>query len=368
MNYTSIILVVLLLAFAGGIFVFLQGRKFDLPRGETLPFAQVGAEENDLPAGNVAAQAEDGEISGPSGESGTSSGVITSARSNREIFVTDGTKHSIPLNEILSGGPGKDGIPSIDNPKFLSASGAAFLESSDIGLGLTVEGESRFYPYRILVWHEIVNDTVGGEPVLVTYCPLCATGVVFDRRVGGEVQEFGVSGLLWQSNLLMYNRAGSEDKESLWSQVLGEAVLGVDTGEKLSIIRSDVVRWSDWRKGHPDTKVLSNDTGVSRDYGRDPYGNYYTSESVSFGASFSDTRLHPKELVHGVEIDGLFKAYHDPALKVGTTNDTFAGKTVSIKKTSSGEITFSANGQPLPSIPGFWFSWIAVHPETELFF
>ncbi|MEX2054355.1 MAG: DUF3179 domain-containing protein [Candidatus Colwellbacteria bacterium] len=298
-------------------------------------------------------------------EQGSDATSVQSA-SNRETLVTNGVKHSIPLGEILSGGPSKDGIPSIDEPKFVNASEATFLDNTDVGLGLTLNGESRFYPYRILVWHEIVNDNVAGKPILVTYCPLCATGIVFDPRVDGEAQGFGVSGRLWQSNLLMYNRASSEAEESLWSQVLGEAVLGVHTGNKLPIIRSNVVRFGDWVKAHPDTKVLSKDTGVVRNYGRDPYGDYYSSESVSFGATFNDTRLHPKALVHGIEIGGQYRAYHDDVLS-GTVTDTFAGKKISVVKVDSGEITFTANEELLPSIPGFWFSWLAVHPETELF-
>ncbi|PIP86270.1 hypothetical protein COW82_02965 [Candidatus Campbellbacteria bacterium CG22_combo_CG10-13_8_21_14_all_43_18] len=303
-----------------------------------------------------------------------STGIKQIVQTQREILVTDGVKHSIPLSEILSGGLSKDGIPSIDAPKFILASEATFLNDSDPGLGLTINGESRFYPYRILVWHEIVNDKVAHEPVLVTYCPLCATGIVFDRRVDGEVQEFGVSGRLWQSNLLMYNRSESEDNESLWSQVLGEAVLGVNTGEKLTIVRSDIVRFGDWKRAHPNTKILSQDTGAVRSYGRDPYGDYYTSESVSFGATFTDTRLHPKALVHGIEIGGQYKAYHDGALsgstsspQAGTITDTFGGMSIVVTKTDLGEIRFTANGEPLASIPVFWFSWLAVHPKTELF-
>lgn len=316
-----------------GVLWYLQSRQFPLPSGETVP---------------------------------STASIGESASSSREVVVTDGVRHSIPLDEILSGGPGKDGIPSIDNPKFISITDATFLNDSDPGLGLTVNGESRFYPYRILVWHEIVNDTIVGQPVLVTYCPLCATGIVFDRRVDGEVQEFGVSGRLWQSNLLMYNRTKNESDESLWSQILGEAVLGVHTGKKLSIVRSDVARFGDWREAHSDTKVLSQDTGAIRSYGRDPYGDYYTSESVSFGASFSDTRLHPKALVHGIEIGGKHKAYHDDAL-TGTVTDTFVGKNIVITRTNTGELRFTADSEPLASIQGFWFSWLAVHPETELF-
>ncbi|PIR69328.1 MAG: hypothetical protein COU47_03070 [Candidatus Niyogibacteria bacterium CG10_big_fil_rev_8_21_14_0_10_46_36] len=350
MKYSLIIIIIVALGALG--FWYFQNRVFPLPSGETTFLNEQEQQEN----------------SGVQNleESSSVNSSIQTMQTQRDILVTDGVKHSIPLNEILSGGPGKDGIPSIDDPKFISVSEATFLNNSDPGLGLTVGGESRFYPYSILVWHEIVNDTIAGEPVLVTYCPLCATGIVFERRVDGEVQEFGVSGRLWQSNLLMYNRAGSEENESLWSQVLGEAVLGVHTGKKLPIVRSDVVRFGDWKEVHPNTKVLSQDTGAARNYGRDPYGDYYTSESVSFGATFSDTRLHPKALVHGIEIDGAFKAYHDDALS-GTIADTFAGREIKVSKTDSGEITFTADGAPLASIPGFWFSWLAVHPETELY-
>jgi len=333
----SPVTIFILLGFVGiaGVIWYMQANRFLVPSGETIPFTVPISDSN-------------------------------MKETTREIFITDGTKHSIPLSEMLSGGPGKDGIPSIDDPKFISTSEATFLNDSEPGLGLTVSGESRFYPYRILVWHEIVNDMVAGEPVLVTYCPLCATGIVFDRRVDGEVQEFGVSGRLWQSNLLMYNRAGNEKDESLWSQVLGEAVLGVNTGQKLTIVRSDIVRFGVWKRAHPNTKVLSQDTGAVRSYGRDPYGDYYTSESVSFGATFADTRLHPKALVHGIEIGGQYKAYHDDALS-GTITDTFGSVSIVVTKTDLGEISFTSDGEPLASIPGFWFSWLAVHPETELF-
>lgn len=330
--------------------------EFALPQGDSLPLATSSAPSSES---LLSSEAVSGEAGG------------TSARSSaRTISVTNGTKHSIPLEEILSGGPGKDGIPSIDAPAFWSKTEADdFLGSDDPGIGLTLAGESRFYPYRILVWHEIVNDTVGGKPVLVTYCPLCATGIVFERLVDGVPQEFGVSGRLWQSNLLMYNRAGTEKEESLWSQVLGEAVVGIHTGAKLTIVPSDITRWSDWKKAHPETTVLSTDTGASRNYGRDPYGDYYTSESVSFGATFRDTRLHPKALVHGIELKGKFKAYSDEALKAagGEIKDSFAGAAIRAIPTNGGGVRFEAEGKPLPSIPGFWFSWIAVHPETELY-
>lgn len=288
-------------------------------------------------------------------------------KSTKTILETDGVKHSIPLGEILSGGPSKDGIPSIDDPKFVSAKDAdEYLKDNDVGLGLVLNGVERFYPYQILVFHEIVNDNIANERVLVTYCPLCATGIVFDPKVNGVAQEFGVSGKLWQSNLLMYNRTSIEEDESLWSQVLGEAVLGVSTGEKLKVLPADTVQYRAWKKAHPDTEVLSRETGAIRNYGRDPYGNYYTDESVSFGASFNDDRLHPKTFMLGIEIDGKFKAYNKDSLKVGITKDNFAGKNIKIEKDEAGVVTITADDKPVSHIDGFWFSWLAVHPETEL--
>ncbi|MEX0878095.1 MAG: DUF3179 domain-containing protein, partial [Candidatus Spechtbacterales bacterium] len=289
---------------------------------------------------------------------------------SREFMITDDTMHSIPLDEILSGGPPKDGIPSIDEPKFISTSEAdEFLKDDEIGLGLFYKDEARFYPFQVMVWHEIVNDKIQGEPILVTYCPLCFTGIVFESKVNGEAQEFGVSGKLWKSNLLMYNRTGDPNTESLWSQVLGEAVVGPETGTKLKIIPSDIVRYSDWKNKYRDTKVLSRDTGHSRSYGRDPYGGYYTSDSFIFNPGFEDERLHPKEFVVGIEVDGKFKAYKADVVKEGVTEDSVGGVGVKIEKSSVGEFKFTKDdsGEIIPHINAFWFSWVSVHPETELF-
>jgi len=338
-----------------GFFISRNSNQFKLPAGETT-VVEVGSAE------------EPAEKTEEKDKENDEEEEKIMRISKREILITDGVKHSIPLNEILSGGPPKDGIPSIDAPKFISPVEAdKFLTDEAAGLGLIYKGESKFYPYQILVWHEIVNDVIGGEPVLVTYCPLCATGVVFDRRVGGKAQEFGVSGKLWQSNLLMYNRSGDEKTESLWSQVLGEAVLGPNTGEKLEILPSDTILYGDWKKENPETKVLSRETGAARSYGQDPYGDYYTSESVSFGAFFNDSRLHPKAFVLGIEVDGKFKAYDKEALPEGVMTDNFAGLEIRIEKSAIGEVRMSIGQKALPYIGGFWFSWLAVHPETELF-
>jgi hypothetical protein len=284
---------------------------------------------------------------------------IKRALSNRSVQITDDTQHSIPLDEIFSGGPAKDGIPSIDNPAFIGARDAS-LESDALGIGIAYGEGARFYPFEILVWHEIVNDTLPAQgdsqeiPILVTYCPLCQTGIIFGRRVDGEVQEFGVSGKLWQSNLLMYNRSKNIAEESLWSQVLGEAVVGPATGERL--------------KKYPNSEVLVRPGGLLRAYGSDPYGDYYTSSDTFFPVRGDTQGLHPKTFVYGIEINGVYKAYPQDALPLGATEDNVNGTIVTIQKESEGIVRFyvSGDGIPHPKVGGFWFSWVAAHPDTEL--
>lgn len=210
----------------------------------------------------------------PGGETSTETIMIKDEKGEvqKEIMITDGVRHSIPLEEILSGGPPKDGIPPIDEPKFVSVSDANdWLQDNEPGVAFSRGNTHRFYPYQILVWHEIVNDTVEGERVLVTYCPLCLTGFVFDPVVKGERVEFGTSGKLWQSNLVMYDRK----TESLWPQVLGEAVVGEMTGTKLPTLPSDQILYGNWKKKFPNGEVLSRETGAIRFYGSNPYGDYF---------------------------------------------------------------------------------------------
>ena len=317
-----------------------DGGEFEIPSGEPRVLEEA-ASRADIPSG--------------------------AERSDREIFVTAGVKHSIPLDEILSGGPPKDGIPSIDDPRFVSVKKAdAFLDDDEPGLAVIVNGDARFYPYKILVWHEIVNDVVGGRAVVITYCPLCRTGIVFDRNLGGKPVEFGVSGKLWRSNLLMYNRTGDAKTESLWSQILGEAVVGPDTGARLAVIPANTVRYGGWKRKYPDTKVLSEDTGSIRPYGTDPYGDYYTSERVSFGAVFDDNRAHPKTAVVGIRVGDVYKAYDADALPVGETRDVVGEIGIVIAKSDIGEIAVFAGDdeKPLPFVYGFWFAWLAAHPDT----
>ena len=176
----------------------------------------------------------------------------------------------VDLDEIRSGGPPPDGIPSIDDPSFLSAGEVDFLEDNEPVLALTVNGESRAYPVQIMTWHEIVNDTVGGVPVAVTYCPLCNSALVYDRRLDDRVLEFGTSGLLLNSSLVMYDR----QTETLWSHFTGAGIVGELTGEELETYAVATVAWQTWRDANPDGLVLSRDTGFDRSYGQNPYPGY----------------------------------------------------------------------------------------------
>lgn len=288
----------------------------------------------------------------------------------KEIMVTNGVRHSVSLDSILGGGPPKDGIPSIDRPKFISVSEASKqLSDTEPGLALEIYGASRFYPFQILVWHEIVNDTVSGKRVLVTYCPLCLSGIVFDPLVDGERVEFGTSGKLWNSNLVMYDRK----TDSLWSQILGEAIVGEKTGTRLEVLPSDQIRFGDWRKLHPNGEVLSRDTGATRFYGQDPYGDYYTTSGTFFPVDKKDSRLGEKEFILGIVVNDKAKAYWPPAVKkVGKIEDAFQGKTIvaQYEKDIDAVRLFEKKGDGelvrINPFGSFWFSWVAAHPDTEL--
>jgi len=288
----------------------------------------------------------------------------------KEIMVTNGVKHSVPLDSILGGGPPKDGIPSIDRPRFVSVSGASKqLSDTEPGLALEIGNVNRFYPFQILVWHEIVNDIINDKRILVTYCPLCLSGIVFDPIVAGKQVEFGTSGKLWNSNLIMYDRKTN----SLWSQILGEAIMGEMTATRLKVLPSDQIRFGDWRKLHPDGEVLSQDTGVTRFYGQDPYGDYYTSPGTLFPIDKKDDRLSEKEFILGIVVNGKAKAYWPPAVKkVGKIEDMFQKKTIVAqheKDIGAVRLFEKKSNGTLERINPFgssWFSWVAAHPDTEL--
>jgi hypothetical protein len=186
---------------------------------------------------------------------------------------TDFEQRSIEYSEIMSGGPPKDGIPSIDDPKFVPVAEMTDLAATEPVVGLVVNGDARAYPLRILTWHEIVNDVVGGVPVAVTYCPLCNSAVVYDRRVEGKATEFGTTGKLRNSDLVMYDR----DTESWWQQFLGEGIVGVRTGVRLTALPARLESWERFTKRYPDGKVLVPENAWARSYGANPYVGYDSS-------------------------------------------------------------------------------------------
>jgi Protein of unknown function (DUF3179) len=216
-----------------------------------------------------------------------------------EGWKTDFARREAPLSEFRSGGPPKDGIPPIDSPRFLSVDEVDFVRPDEPVIELVVNGEARAYPIQILIWHEIVNDTIGGVPVAVTFCPLCNTALVFDRRVNGDVLDFGTTGKLRHSDLVMYDR----QTESWWQQFGGAALVGFYAGEELERLPARIVAWREFATQHRDALVLSRATGHDRRYGANPYEGYDDVDSPPFFAvpNADDKRLPPKERVVFIE-------------------------------------------------------------------
>ncbi len=294
---------------------------------------------------------------------------------------------------IISGGPPKDGIPSIDEPQFTSAAAASHLEDDDIVFGIVRNGQARAYPRRILASHEIVNDRLGGRNLAVTYCPLTATAIGFYR---GNTT-FGVSGRLVNSNLVMYDRKTG----SYWPQMLATAIKGPRQGEQLESFPVAWTSWKAWREAHPDTRVMTRNTGYARDYSRDPYGSYNPlsgyyapGTSLMFPVMNKDDRLADKAIVvtalspdGALAVDkdrlrskgaivieagaGHYLAVHDPALETGRIYRLPGGSDVEpadIGLTAQGLV---ANGDPvggerLIAWDAFWFAWAAFYPQTAL--
>ncbi|MHC4265023.1 MAG: DUF3179 domain-containing protein [Planctomycetota bacterium] len=220
---------------------------------------------------------------------------------------TNTDKSLIDLKEIMSGGPGKDGIPALLNPKFVNLKKATgWLNPREPVVSLVIDNHARAYPLQILMWHEMVNDEVGGVPVLVTFCPLCYTAIAFDRTIDEQVEVFGVSGLLRQSNLLMYDKG----TESLWQQVTGQAVVGDLIGKQLKPLAAQIISFEQFKSAYPEGLVLSRSTGYARDYGRNPYVGYDDiSQRPYLFNGLPDERLRPMEKVIAISISETDKAY-----------------------------------------------------------
>ena len=339
-----------------------------------------------------------------------------------EGWKTDWTRHTIDYSEILSGGPPRDGIPAIDHPKFISSDQASeWLGAREPVIALEVKGEARAYPLQILIWHEIANDVIGDTPVAVTFCPLCNAAVVFDRRLKGRVLEFGVSGLLRNSDLIMYDR----QTESLWQQFTGEGIVGEMAGELLTWLPASIVSFEDFTLAHPDGLVLSRETGYNRAYGRNPYVGYDdidespflfdgpTDErlpamarvvTVSLGdedVAYPYRLLAEKRVVHDVVGGQGIVVFYEP----GTVSALDAGRIAASRDVGATGVfapyvdgqplTFSWNGEHIvdsetgsvwnilgQAVAGplagkqleailhgdhFWFSWAAFKPDTRVY-
>lgn len=241
---------------------------------------------------------------------------------------TNFCKHSVDYSTIMSGGPPPDGIPAIDNPKFESfEAGDEWLGPEWAVMAYEHEGDARAYPLAILIWHEIANDTVGGQPVAITFCPLCNSTIVFNRIApDGQELTFGTTGNLRFSDLVMYDR----QTESWWQQITGEAIVGHYTGAQLEFLPSQIMAWQDFKSEYPDGQVLSRDTGNPRSYGRNPYGGYDEPDNRPFlFQGTTDDRLPPIERVVGIEMDGEAVAYPFSHLQEArVVNDQVAGQPI----------------------------------------
>lgn len=324
---------------------------------------------------------------------------------NFEKFLYPGMPLRIRIEEIVWGGVKKDGIPALTNPKLIEAEKADYLNNKDLVFGVEINGDARAYPLRIMDWHEMLNDVVGGQPVSLAYCTLCRSGILFDTKVGDRTFTFGSSGLLYRSNKLMYDR----ETESLWMTIPGEPVSGrlANSGIKLKRLPVVVTTWQDWREKHPKTSVLSLETGFDRDYRPGAaYGEYFASPDLMFPAPRLDERLKPKEEVFAIIVNGQPKAYALKKLRQNVVvNDELGGERVvvitDVRTTAAraylrGEHSFQSrrgdgavvaadgavwsvtesalvnqsDGRILPRLAGhlaYWFGWASFYPQTQLY-
>ena len=338
-------------------------------------------------------------------------------------FETDFGKHSVSYEEILSGGPPKDGIPAIDEPRFVGVEEAGeWLEPREPVILLQVGDQARAYPIQVITWHEIVNDRVDGTPVVVTFCPLCNTAIAFESTRDGRELTFGTTGRLRFSNLIMYDR----QTESWWQQATGDAIAGELTGGQLKSLPAPIVSWDDFRSAHPDGEVLSRETGYYRSYGENPYVGYDDVDSSPFLYSGPDTPgdLPPMARVITVDAKEESVAYPYEVLRESpAVNDVVDGEPVAVlwqegtasaldegsidagrdvgsagvftRKLDGTTLTFRSEGgaifdeetgsewnvlgeavagelkgrrlKPVVSIDHFWFSWAAFRPETRIY-
>jgi len=272
----------------------------------------------------------------------------------------------VPIENILHGGPPRDGIPALNRPDFVSADDAGFMRKNNRVIGVEVGGVARAYPIKILNYHEIVNDVVNGKVLVISYCPLCGSGMVFDANAGGRELNFGVSGLLYNSDVLLFDR----QTESLWSQIRGQAVSGPLKGTNLRMIAASHTTWRDWKNEHPETTVLSINTGHKRSYELDPYQGYERTNKLYSPVSHDNSQYMRKTLTLGLEINGNYKAYPFKELRKGPAEfkEEFEGTEITIQydhKNKTARV-LDHDGEEIPTVITYWFAWYTFHPETEI--
>lgn len=295
-----------------------------------------------------------------------------------EITMGDDEYFELLYANAISGGPGKDGIPAVGSPEYTSAEeGDAWLLPEDIVFGVDLDGLLAAYPQRILVWHEIANETLDGKNISITYCPLTGTAIGFFGDLGQGIQStLGVSGKLVNSNLIMYDRA----TDSYWPQIIGTAINGVSKGSRLDEFPITWTTWEKWKTAHPETKVLSRETGFIRNYdvGGDPYGSYladskgyYDSDRLIFKPINEDGRLSPKTVVVGIRDEdrnavAILKDYLREKVDIEVE---LGGKTVIInynEKLDFYSARIKETGEWINAFDAMWFSWASYYPETQL--
>ena len=270
---------------------------------------------------------------------------------------------------IVQGGPPRDSIPSINQPKYVSVAEAGFMKRDDIVLGIKIGNKAFAYPRHILNWHEIVNDQFDSTPFVITYCPLCGSGLAFSSKVKDQHLKFGVSGLLYNNDLVFYD----QETESLWSQIEKRAISGQFVGVELKQLLLEHTTWEAWEKANPATVVLSDDQGFKRNYRHDPYTGYDTSSQVFFKTLRQAPKdFHSKEKVLGITINGEAKAYPFSELNKfakASFQDKLAGTayTVHWNAAAQSATLIAQQGETLTPTVAFWFAWYNFHPEAAIF-